>query len=95
MHRNETVGTLDANYGSRRHNGVMLPMAFDTTQVTSAANPWRKKPASDCQDGPRYKALGNSWAVPVVRWIGERIDAVTSINTAQAAMNTVAETEVV
>jgi len=22
--------------------------------------------------GPRYKALGNSWAVPVVRWIGER-----------------------
>lgn len=24
-------------------------------------------------DGPRYKALGNSWAVPVVRWIGHRI----------------------
>ena len=24
-------------------------------------------------DGPRYKALGNSWAVPVVKWIGERI----------------------
>lgn len=21
-----------------------------------------------------YKALGNSWAVPVVRWIGQRID---------------------
>ncbi len=35
--------------------------------------PWRKKPASECPDGPRYKALGNSWAVPVVRWIGERI----------------------
>ncbi len=31
---------------------------------------WRKKPASECPDGPRYKALGNSWAVPVVRWIG-------------------------
>jgi len=29
----------------------------------------------DCPDGPRYKAIGNSWAVPVVRWIGERIDA--------------------
>jgi DNA (cytosine-5)-methyltransferase 1 len=28
-----------------------------------------------CPDSPRYKALGNSWAVPVVRWIGERIDA--------------------
>lgn len=37
------------------------------------AIPWRKKPASDCPDGPRYKALGNSWAVPVVRWIGQRI----------------------
>lgn len=35
--------------------------------------PWRKKPASECPDGPRYKALGNSWAVPNVRWIGERI----------------------
>jgi DNA (cytosine-5)-methyltransferase 1 len=27
----------------------------------------------ECPDGPRYKALGNSWAVPVVRWIGKRI----------------------
>jgi DNA (cytosine-5)-methyltransferase 1 len=33
--------------------------------------PWRKKEESP--DGPRYKALGNSWAVPNVRWIGERI----------------------
>lgn len=33
--------------------------------------PWRGKPESP--DGPRYKALGNSWAVPVVRWIGSRI----------------------
>lgn len=37
------------------------------------AIPWRNKPASECPDGPRYKALGNSWAVPVVRWIGRRI----------------------
>jgi hypothetical protein len=35
--------------------------------------PWRK--ADESPDGPRYKALGNSWAVPVVRWIGERIEA--------------------
>jgi DNA (cytosine-5)-methyltransferase 1 len=33
--------------------------------------PWRKKEESP--DGPRYKALGNSWAVPVVAWIGKRI----------------------
>jgi DNA (cytosine-5)-methyltransferase 1 len=37
------------------------------------AIPWRGKPASECPDGPRYKALGNSMAVPVMRWIGERI----------------------
>lgn len=35
--------------------------------------PWRGKPAADCPDGPRYKAIGNSMAVPVMRWIGERI----------------------
>ena len=36
----------------------------------------RGKPAAD---GPRYKALGNSWAVPCVRWIGERIAAVDAL----------------
>jgi len=30
-------------------------------------------------DGPRYKALGNSMAVPCMRWIGERIQAVDTI----------------
>ena len=36
---------------------------------------FRGKPAAD---GPKYKALGNSWAVPVVRYIGERIQEVTT-----------------
>ena len=35
--------------------------------------PWRGKPADQCPDGPRYKALGNSMAVPVMRWIGAKI----------------------
>ncbi|MPQ68300.1 DNA cytosine methyltransferase [Pseudomonas sp. MWU12-2319] len=35
--------------------------------------PWRGKPAEECPDGPRYKAIGNSKAVTVVRWIGMRI----------------------
>jgi DNA (cytosine-5)-methyltransferase 1 len=38
--------------------------------------PYRGKPAAD---GPRYKALGNSMAVPVMRWIGERIEKVERI----------------
>jgi DNA (cytosine-5)-methyltransferase 1 len=39
--------------------------------------PWRNKPESP--DGPRYKALGNSMAVPVMRWIGQRIAQVEDI----------------
>lgn len=38
--------------------------------------PHRKKPAAD---GPRYKALGNSMAVPVMRWIGARIAKVEEV----------------
>jgi DNA (cytosine-5)-methyltransferase 1 len=37
---------------------------------------YRKKPAAD---GPRYRALGNSMAVPVMRWIGERIKMVDEL----------------
>jgi DNA (cytosine-5)-methyltransferase 1 len=38
--------------------------------------PYRDKPAAD---GPRYKALGNSMACNVMRWIGRRIEAVSAI----------------
>ncbi len=38
--------------------------------------PWRGRCAEDCPDGPRYKAIGNSMAVPCMRWIGERINIV-------------------
>ena len=41
--------------------------------------PWRGKPAADCPDSLRYKAIGNSMAVPVMRWIGERIEQVNQI----------------
>lgn len=37
---------------------------------------YRKKPAAD---GPRYRAIGNSWAVPCPAWIGRRIDAIQAI----------------
>lgn len=43
------------------------------------AIPWRSKPAAECPDGPRYRALGNSMAVPCMRWIGQRIAQVDSI----------------
>ena len=50
--------------------------------------PWRKKPAADCPDGPRYKALGNSMAVPCMRWIGARLRC------AAATMCTICESRV-
>lgn len=49
----------------------------DYTLVT-----YRGKPAAD---GPRYKALGNSMAVPVMRWIGERIALVEQLTAAARA----------
>ena len=39
--------------------------------------PWRK--ADQSPDGPRYKALGNSMAVPVMHWIGRRISVYENI----------------
>lgn len=40
---------------------------------------WRGKDAAGCPDGPRYRAIGNSMAVPVMRWIGERIAAALEV----------------
>jgi DNA (cytosine-5)-methyltransferase 1 len=36
--------------------------------------PWKNKGADACPDSRRYKAIGNSMAVPCVRWLGERIE---------------------
>lgn len=43
----------------------------DYTQIE-----WHGKPAEQCPDSLRYKAIGNSMAVPVMRWIGERIERI-------------------
>ena len=40
--------------------------------------PWNKKVSADCPDGLRYKAMGNSMAVPVMNWIGTRIHTTRS-----------------
>ena len=73
--------TLDANNGSRRHNGAITAsgvrrlMPIECERLMGFPDgytdvPYRGKPAAD---GPRYKALGNSMAVPVMRRIGRRI----------------------
>jgi DNA (cytosine-5)-methyltransferase 1 len=40
--------------------------------------PYRNAKPENCPDGPRYRAIGNSMAVPVMRWIGGRIDFINS-----------------
>ena len=83
----DTAGTLRAGR-IPEHQMAMQPPSMAVRRLTPrecerlqgfpddyTAIPWKRKPASDCPDGPRYKALGNSWAVPCVRWIGRRIVA--------------------
>lgn len=50
----------------------IMGMPDDWTKV-----PYGGKTADECPDTPRYKAIGNSMAVPVMRWIGERIQEVS------------------
>ena len=84
VRESEAHATLDANNGSRRHNGVVQMSGVRRLTPTECEKlqgfpphwtdvPYRGKRAAD---GPRYAAIGNSMAVPVIRWIGERIAAV-------------------
>ena len=69
--KNQTMGVATASAKARR----LTPRECERLQGFPddyTLIPYRNKPAAD---GPRYKALGNSWAVPVVRWIGQRIAA--------------------
>ena len=80
---NNLTGTLT---GESRGHEPLVAQALQVRRLTPrecerlqgfpddyTAIPWRRKPADQCPDGPRYKALGNSMAVPVMRWIGKRI----------------------
>jgi hypothetical protein len=62
------MSLLPAHLRNRQAWAFTLELRRGYTQI-----PWRGKCAIDCPDGPRYQALGNSMAVPVVRWLGERI----------------------
>lgn len=79
----ETCSTLRADMGDN-HPAVLADMAVRRLTPRECERlqgfpddytliPYRGKPAAD---GPRYKALGNSMAVPVMRWLGQRIQKV-------------------
>ena len=49
--------------------------------MDNLAYDFRNKPADDCPNGVRYKALGNSMAVNVMAWIGQRVQQAVAIKT--------------
>jgi len=61
-------GVIDPAYGVRR----LTPIECERLQ--GFPDDYTNIPGA--KDGPRYKALGNSMAVPVIRWIGDRIERV-------------------
>jgi DNA (cytosine-5)-methyltransferase 1 len=88
----EGIGTIRANggdLGGGSEGLLVKPMAVRRLTPNECYRlqgfpdnwgriPWKGKPAEECPDGPQYKACGNSMAVPVMRWIGERIAAVNA-----------------
>ena len=83
----EPAGCKPAANGSMAPVALLVPIAGETQWMVRRLTPiecarlqgfpdhhldiaYRNKPAAD---GPKYKALGNSMAVPVMRWIGKRI----------------------
>ena len=74
----EVHATLDSNNGPRRHNGALVGMRVRRLTPRECEKlqgfPPDYTAIPKAKDGPRYKALGNSMAVPVMRWIGRSID---------------------
>jgi site-specific DNA-cytosine methylase len=81
----QTASTMTADMASASHTGPKVYQNMAVRRLTPkecerlqgfpdnyTQVPWRK---GESPDGVRYKALGNSMAVPVMRWIGERIHA--------------------
>jgi len=85
----EIAATIGTHGSSSNSSGLTVMQSMQVRRLTSVECErlqgfpdgytqvqHRGKPAAD---GPRYKALGNSMAVPVVRWIGERINMILNM----------------
>lgn len=66
---NCTYRDLAARHGISKSRVGQIIQEDDWTRI-----PFQGKPAEECRDTLRYRAVGNSMAVPVMRWLGERID---------------------
>lgn len=81
---NKRIHAVCAGAGAVGDSGVvrrLLPVEYERLQGLPDNHtriPWRGRPAASCPDSLRYSAIGNSMAVPVMRFIGERIAACLS-----------------
>lgn len=78
-YRNGSIQNCQMVYGRVRR---LTPMECERLQGfpdNYSRIPYRRKPAEQCPDGPRYAALGNSMCTNVMRWIGQRIQIVNEI----------------
>ena len=84
----QTVGALAAEPGMKQQSYIangwavrrLMPIECERLQGFPDGYtdvPYRNKQAAD---GPRYKALGNSMAVNVMRWLGRRIELVNNLS---------------
>jgi DNA (cytosine-5)-methyltransferase 1 len=84
----DALGTKDRGHGiSQRGSAVRRLTPIECERLQGFPDRWtaityRKKAASD---GPRYRALGNSMAVPVMAWLGQRIALVERLAPSKAS----------
>ena len=64
-----SIAVLDSRFRVRR----LMPVECERLQGFPDGHTLIKEGKNVSKDGPRYKALGNSMAVPVMRWIGNRV----------------------
>jgi DNA (cytosine-5)-methyltransferase 1 len=81
----DCAGTVQRGGDGGRHEGVMTPkmqvrrLTPEECEKLQGFEPGYTKISAKTADGPRYRALGNSMAVPVMAWIGRRIQMVEEI----------------
>ena len=85
-------GTIGTNADRASDSAPMVAQTMSVRRLTPiecerlqgfpdgwTAIPWKGKSAGECPAGPRYKALGNSMACNVMRWLGTRIAMVDAL----------------
>jgi DNA (cytosine-5)-methyltransferase 1 len=77
------LGAKDSGHGLALPSGVRRLTPRECERLQGFDDDWTLVPygkrGRPAKDGPRYKAIGNSMAVPVMRWIGKRIAAVEAL----------------